>query len=445
MRVVQVCGAVDGALWMVQIAVGLRARGFDVSAIIGGDGGSTAAALRKAGIPYAVMDHRLTSSGRLAGLLARRRFLHRLVWGVHLLALLRTAARMARILRRMDADVVHSHVFASIIVARLAGTIARVPVRIAMIPGPYHLEAPAMRRFDLATWRLDHRLVAGCERTNELYAQARVPASRRRTVGYGVDPTSFDPRTASGTRIREQLGVPAGVPLVGQVAFFYPVLTGGAVPPWAAGRGIKGQEDFVDAAALVLARRPDARFVLVGDGWGPAGERHRDDVRERCRSLGIAGAVIFEDRRGDIPDVLAALDVSVQCSLSENYGGTIESLLMARPTIATRAGGMPETVRHEQTGLLVEMRDPAALAAAMLRLIEDPALGQLLAARGRELMLRRHTVQHTVAGVADVIGELAAERGVIAPPVKPDGSLTSAPSDDGLGLTARDVVFAQSP
>jgi hypothetical protein len=60
-------------------------------------------------------------------------------------------------------------------------------------------------------------------------------------------------------------------------------------------------------------------------------------------------------------------------------------------------------------------------------------------------MLRRHTVQHTVAGVADVIGELAAERGVIAPPVKPDGSLTSAPSDDGLGLTARDVVFAQSP
>ena len=187
------------------------------------------------------------------------------------------------------------------------------------------------------------------------------------------------------------------------------------------GRGIKGHEDFVDAARLVLFRRPDARFLLVGDGWGPAGEQHRDDIRRRCRALGIEDEVIFTGRRRDIRDVLAALDVSVQCSLSENYGGTLESLLMRAPTVATRVGGMPEAVRHEQTGLLVEPRDPVGLAAAMLRLIEDRPLAQRLGGAGRELMLERFTFQTTVAGVASVYREVAAERGLRRPPLA-DGS-----------------------
>ena len=217
--------------------------------------------------------------------------------------------------------------------------------------------------------------------------------------------------------MRRELGVAPDTPLVGQVAYFYPVDDGPFAPPHVRGRGVKGHEDFVDAARLVLDRRPDARFVLVGDGWGPLGERHRDDIRRRCGELGIEDEVIFTGRRRDIADMLAALDVSVQCSLSENYGGTLESLLMRAPTIATRVGGMPEAVRHEETGLLVEPRDPPGSPPRCCASSRIASSGGASASAGRELMLERFTFQSTVQGVVSVYGELAAERGLRRPPL----------------------------
>jgi glycosyltransferase involved in cell wall biosynthesis len=109
--------------------------------------------------------------------------------------------------------------------------------------------------------------------------------------------------------------------------------------------------------------------------------------------------------------------VSVQCSLTENYGGTIESLLMARPTIATRVGGMPEVIRHEETGLLVPPGDPEALATAILRLIDNRELGCRLGEAGHALALAEYTTQACVAGVDRVLHEVSRERGVRRSPV----------------------------
>lgn len=404
---------------MVEIAAGLRDRGFEVICVIGSPDGGTARHLRAAGIPFVAMTQPLISSSRFAARLGALPYIGVARWAIDAVALLRTAGRMARILRRERIDIAHTHVISSILIGRIAGAMAHVPVRVAMVPGPYHLESDYLRRADLATQWLDHRLIAGSQRTDDLYAEHGVPARRRRVVSYGADRDGFDPAQADPARLRRELGLEPGTPLIGQVAYFYPVDDGPFAPPEVRGRGVKGHEDFVEAARLVLDRRPDARFVLVGDGWGPIGERHRDDIRRRCRELGIEDEVIFTGRREDIADVLAALDVSVQCSLSENYGGTLESLLMRAPTIATRVGGMPEAVRHEQTGLLVEPRDPAGLAAAMLRLIEDRPLARRLGAAGRELVLERFTFQTTVAGVESVYRELAAERGLRRPPLLP--------------------------
>jgi glycosyltransferase involved in cell wall biosynthesis len=266
----------------------------------------------------------------------------------------------------------------------------------------------------------------------------------RRTVGYGIDPAGFDPAAADRGRVRRELGLADGTPVVGQVAWFYPVLTPPIAPPGMEGRGIKGHEDLLAAARIVLDRRPDVRFLVVGDGFGELGERHFEDIRRLATELGLDDSVIFAGRRSDLVDVLAAMDVSVQASLSENYGGTIESLLMERPMVATDAGGMPEVVIHEQTGLLVPVLDPEALAAAILRLVEDPELGRRLGERGRARMLERHTIQHTIDGVIEVYREVAAERGLRRTPFDEPGAPAAPESIGPLGLMPADVLFTES-
>jgi glycosyltransferase involved in cell wall biosynthesis len=406
-RVAQICGVKNGAQWMVDMSAGLHERGYDVTAIIESADGDTAERLRQAGVPYEIRPQTLTSSGWAVGLVGRVPLVGgRLTFLIHATAILRRAVSMALLLRRLNPEVSHAQVFNSIVIGRLAAFMARVPVRISMVPGPWHLETPFFRQVDIRTEWMDTVLVGGSEHVTSLYLEAGIPARRCRTIRYCGDAKKFDPATADGRRFREELGIGDDVPLVGQVAHFYASVPAPYAPPLAAGRGLKGHDDLIDAVSIIVRTRPDVRVVLVGRGWGARGEEHKRDIERRCRELALDQQVIFTGARDDIPDVLAALNVSVQCSLSENYGGTVESLLMARPTVATRVGGMPETVLHEQTGLLVNPHDPPALAAAILRLIEDPALGEKLGRRGRQLMLERYTTETMTEAVADLYQEL---------------------------------------
>ena len=166
------------------------------------------------------------------------------------------------------------------------------------------------------------------------------------------------------------------------------------------GVGLKGQDTFLAAARIVASRVAEARFVLVGSGFNDLGERYRQSLIESCRADGFIDKVFFTGHRHDVPRVLASLDVVAQCSLTEGLGGTIEALLMERPTVATNVGGMPEAVRHEQTGLLVPPADAPALAAAIERLLGDPAEARRLAGAGRALMLERFTLCRTGSDLA---------------------------------------------
>jgi glycosyltransferase involved in cell wall biosynthesis len=231
-------------------------------------------------------------------------------------------------------------------------------------------------------------------------------APRLQCISYGVDAGRFDPKGADGPRVRRELCIAPDAPVVGLIAYFYPPRTDWQTPPALRGRGVKGHEDFLSAAWLVRQRYPTARFLLVGQGWGAAGERYRERLMARCAGDGLADAVVFTGHRDDVSDVLASMDVAVQCSLSENYGGTIEALLMERPTVATRVGGMPETVRHGHTGLLVPPSDPAALADAICRMLAEPDKARRMAQAGRALMLEHYHIDRTTARIAAMYAQL---------------------------------------
>ena len=133
-------------------------------------------------------------------------------------------------------------------------------------------------------------------------------------------------------------------------------------PPAMVGRGIKGQDYLVRAMPLILAEFPIARLLLIGGPFLESDREILNDLQALIARLGLQGSVIITGIRRDVPACLRALDVSVQASLSENLGGTIESLLMECPLVATRVGGMVDSVRDGETGVLVEPADPDDLA-----------------------------------------------------------------------------------
>jgi glycosyltransferase involved in cell wall biosynthesis len=409
-RVVHMAGGTDNGEWLVQICRRLRDRGYETSAIIGRPERSLARGLKDAGVPYGATALSFApGAGRLRPL-------------VYFVRLPIAVLRLARRFRAMRVTIVHTHIFNTMIIGRIAAWLARVPCRVSMVPGPLHLEAPFTRAIDRLTCWMDHRVVAGCAFTYAKYKDLGLTTPQLQCIPYGVEPERFDPARADGAAVRRSLGISTGAPVVGIVAYFYPPRTDWQTPPHIRGRGIKGHEDFLAAARLVRDRHPDVRFVLTGQGWGVAGERYREQMMARAASEGLAEAAIFTGHRTDIPDILAALDVAVQCSLSENYGGTLEALLMERPTVATRVGGMPEVVRDGETGLLVPPADPALLANAINWMLEHPDDGKRMARAGRDLVLATHGIEHTVAGIDAMYAELLAARRAAQPAVAEAGA-----------------------
>jgi glycosyltransferase involved in cell wall biosynthesis len=153
---------------------------------------------------------------------------------------------------------------------------------------------------------------------------------------------------------------------------------------------------LIRAARIVVATCPDVRFLLVGSAWGEAGEAALQRARELTRQLDLGASIIFLGHRRDIGAVLADLDITVQASVSENLGGSIEALLMECPIVATRSGGLVDTVVDGETGILVAPLDPDDLARGIHQMLAHPGMAKSMARTGRQEMLRHFCLDSTV-------------------------------------------------
>ena len=186
-----------------------------------------------------------------------------------------------------------------------------------------------------------------------------------------VDLDRFHP-DRSGAGVRAELMLPDNAPLVGMVAH---------LTKW------KGHEDFIRIALRLSEQVPGVRFLVSG---GPiyeteGHEGYAEALKRRTVDLGLAGRVLFLGARDDIPEILAATDVLIHCPTSpEPFGRVVaEAMAAGRPVVAANAGGIPEIVEHDVTGLLVTPGDVGGFAAAAQRLLADPALRHSLGAAGR--------------------------------------------------------------
>ena len=156
-------------------------------------------------------------------------------------------------------------------------------------------------------------------------------------------------------------------------------------------RPVKRVHDVVDVFAKVLEKVP-SHLVLVGDG------PERVKVEQRCRELGTCDAITFTGNLPLIEEVLVGGDLFLLPSETESFGlAALEALSCRVPVIATAVGGLPEVVRHGETGFLFPVGDTEAMAVAAIELLTDTDRLERFRAAGRADALERFSQDAVVA------------------------------------------------
>lgn len=262
--------------------------------------------------------------------------------------------RLRRIMRARRVALVHTHSSIDSWLAGLAAKSLRIPVVRSR-----HVTIPIRRPI---VYRIADRIVASGEQAAARVRAAGIPADRVVAITAGVDLERFH-AGVPGAGVRKELGLDG--PLVGIVANV---------------RGSKGHRYFLEAAREVLRRRAETRFLIVGTGVG------FDDIRRRVREMGLEHEVLMLGFRRDVPEVMAALDVLTLPSVKSEATSQVllQALAVGTPVVATTVGGSPEVVRDGVTGRLVPPADAAALARAILDLLDDPAHARAMARAGQD-------------------------------------------------------------
>jgi glycosyltransferase involved in cell wall biosynthesis len=203
------------------------------------------------------------------------------------------------------------------------------------------------------------------------HAPLAVLACRASVIQNGIDlaPYVAPPIPEERVRLRRALGLGAEDVAIGSVGLL-----------WRA----KGQEHLLRA----LARLQDVVVFLVGSG---ADEK---PLRDLAVDLGITGRVRFLGWRDDVRQLLQAVDLYVQPSLTEGLPlAVVEAGAAGLPIVASDVGGIPEIITHGANGLLVPPGDPQALAQAIQKLIEDPQMARRLGDAARQAAFERFSAE----------------------------------------------------
>lgn len=310
---------------------------------------------------------------------------------------------LVRLFRRERPDIVHTHNPKSGVLGRVAARLAGVPVVVNTVHGLYANPAmPPVRRSiasaaERGAMRLsDHELFQSREDFDLAIRRRLVRPDRATWLGNGVDLARFDPETVAAEAVavlRKGWGVPDGGVVVGTV-----------------GRLVreKGYPELIQAASLVRRERPEAVFVCVGPQEPSKADRLGEEDVARARAAGV----VFHGEGVEMPTIYAAFDQFVLASHREGVPRSlIEAQAMGIPAVATDIRGCREVVVDGGTGILVPVREPSALARAILRLLEDPAESARMAAAGRERARERFDEEAVVRRTLVLYRRLLAARG----------------------------------
>jgi len=295
--------------------------------------------------------------------------------------------RFARALKRLKPDVIHAHDPHGVAMASLALSLGGYgdggPSLVASRRVDFHMKGNAFSRWK---YRQVDCYIAASEAIRQMLIGDGVPAERVVTVHEGIDVEHVV--AAAPVNVHETFWLPHHAPVVGNVA----ALT-----------AHKGQRYLIEAAHLVVKQIPDARFIILGEG------ELREHLEHLVKEHTLEKHVLLPGFRTDVLGCIKGFDLFVMSSVTEGLGTSLlDAMACERPIVATRAGGIPEIVEDEVTGLLVPPRDSRALAGAIVRALNDAAMRARMAAAGFARVRERFTVERMVAETASVYQTLTA-------------------------------------
>jgi glycosyltransferase involved in cell wall biosynthesis len=292
-------------------------------------------------------------------------------------------------LRAARPDIVHTFLLTASLYGRFAAILERVPIVIGTEVNIYADKRPHHALVERLLMRGTDRVVVSAESVREFYIrQVHADPAKVDVIYNAVDFSQARP-AAGRDRTRAALGVAGGAAVAGVIARLTEQ---------------KGHRFLFEALAATPALS-DLHLLVVGDG------ALRSALAQDARDRGIGDRVHFLGARRDLGDLLAAMDLFVLPSLWE---GLPLSMVLAMgagvPVVVTSVAGIPEVVRHGETGLLVPPANAAALGDAIARALAAPAASATMAAAARASVVSRFNVEGYVASVVALYDRLLADR-----------------------------------
>ena len=309
------------------------------------------------------------------------------------------AWQLSRLMRQLRPDVVHAHDAHAVAVTALALSLGGAALRTRFIAArrvDFHIGKNAFSRWK---YRQVERFICASSFIRSMLTSDGIPADRTIVVYEGVDLERVS--AAPPLNLHKEFWLPHNAPVVGNVAALVPH---------------KGQRYLIDAAALVVQRVPDVRFLVVGEG------ELRQALQRQIKNLHLEKHVILAGFRPDVLSLHKSFDLFVMSSVTEGLGtSALDAMACGCSVVATRAGGLSEVVVDGDTGLLVPIRDAKALADGIDHLLQDQALsgqcGRAALARVRQVFSAERMVDETLCVYDQLVdtsrGADSANRGAV--------------------------------
>lgn len=305
------------------------------------------------------------------------------------------------LMKREVYDIVHTHNSKAGFVGRLAARIAKVPIVVHTIHGfAFHeFEKPPRQKLFILLERFAARFADKLITVSEPLRHWGLGLGIGRinkyiTIYDGIEIDRFK-LNFDIEKKKQEFGIKATDLIVGVVSKLW--------------EG-KGHRCILQAARSVVTKVPNVKFMFVGEGY------LREELEVLTQQLGLSDYVIFTGFRTDIPELTAIFDVAILASFFEGLGRVLlEAMVLGKPVIATKVGGIVDVVDDGKTGILVPPNDSAALANAMIKMLLDEDLRLRMGIAGREKIDARFSARTMVSQIEKVYRELLDEKVHIMP------------------------------